>query len=134
MGSCKANSMEKTTHSPGTCPVRGRVNIATTAAIISAKWTPQLIYALANGVQRFCHLQTSVGGVNPRTLSARLDDLERAGIVTKTTYAETPPRVEYSLTAKGMDLVPILGSMQAWGEKYCPSQELVTSGPEQDRV
>lgn len=79
---------------------------------------PQLIYAIANDVQRFSELQKAAGGLNPRTLSARLDDLERDGIVTKTAFAEVPPRIEYSLTKKGQDLVPILMQMLEWGEKY----------------
>lgn len=100
------------------CPSRERACVATAAAIVSSKWTPQLIYALANGVERFCELQKEAGGINPRTLSARLDDLEKQGIVTKATFAEVPPRVEYRLTQKGRDLLPILESMVEWGEKY----------------
>lgn len=90
------------------------------ASIIAAKWTPQLILAMHNGVGRFCELQKEVGGVNPRTLSARLDDLERAGIVEKTAYAEVPPRIEYTLTEKGKDLLPIIDCMVDWGNKYPP--------------
>lgn len=105
------------------CPVRERACVATAAAIVSAKWTPQIIYALSNNVQRFCELQKEAGGINPRTLSARLDDLERQGIIAKISYAEVPPRVEYSLTAKGSDLLPILERMVEWGEKYAVSQD-----------
>lgn len=102
----------------GTCPPHGRQCIAAAADVISSKWTPQLIYALSCGVQRFCGLQKEVGGVNPRTLSARLDELERAGIIEKISYPEVPPRVEYSLTDKGNELVPILVTMLEWGDKY----------------
>lgn len=69
-------------------------------------------------MHRFCELQTEVGGVNPTTLSSRLTDLESRGIIKKTTYPEVPPRTEYELTPKGKDLVPVLRSMAAWGEKY----------------
>ena len=109
--------MQKTIYS-GKCPVREQACVATAAAIVSSKWTPQLIYAMANGVERFCELQKEAGGINPRTLSARLDELEDAGIVSKQTFAEVPPRVEYSLTQKGRDLLPILECMVEWGEKY----------------
>lgn len=105
------------------CPEREQACVATAAAIVGSKWTPQLLYALANGVQRFCELQKEAGGINPRTLSARLDELEDAGIIAKTTYAEVPPRVEYLLTQKGQDLLPILERMVEWGEKY-PRTEL----------
>jgi DNA-binding HxlR family transcriptional regulator len=100
------------------CPVYESVCIATAASIVSSKWTPQLIYALANDVHRFSELQKETGGINPRTLSARLDELEAAGIIAKHSFAEVPPRVEYSLTQKGRDLIPILERMVEWGEKY----------------
>ena len=100
------------------CPVRERTCVATAAAIVGAKWTPQIIYALANNVQRFCELQKEAGGINPRTLSARLDELEQQGIIAKLSFAEVPPRVEYSLTKKGKDLLPVLECMVEWGEKY----------------
>lgn len=109
--------MQKTSFT-AKCPVREQKCVATAAAIVSSKWTPQLIYALANGVERFCELQKEAGGINPRTLSARLDELEQQGIVAKTSFNEVPPRVEYSLTQKGQDLLPILECMVEWGEKY----------------
>ncbi len=90
------------------------------AMILGAKWTPQLLYAMHHGVGRFCEMQKEVGGINPRTLSARLDELERMGIVEKTIYAEMPPRIEYALTQKGADLVPILKQMAEWGDKHPP--------------
>lgn len=100
------------------CTARDRACVATAAQIISAKWTPQLIYAMANGVLRFCELQKEVGGINPRTLSARLDELEQYGIVEKVSFAEVPPRTEYTLTQKGSDLLPVLEQMVEWGDKY----------------
>ena len=103
---------------PSKCPERERDCVAHAAQIISAKWTPQLVYALANGVQRFGELQKETGGINPRTLSARLDELEYSGIVEKVAFADVPPRIEYSLTQKGYDLLPILEQMVAWGGKY----------------
>lgn len=112
----------KDTAATGKCPPYERACVASAAGIISTKWTPQLIYALANGVQRFCELQKEVGGVNPRTLSARLDELEAAGIVVKTAFPEVPPRIEYSLTPKGKDLLPILEQMVEWGNKHAPTE------------
>ena len=110
--------MPSNTTTPITDVAHGRMCVAAAAEVISSKWTPQLIYALSHGVQRFCGLQKEVGGVNPRTLSARLDELERAGVIEKIVYAEVPPRVEYTLTQKGLDLLPILSSMMAWGNKH----------------
>jgi DNA-binding HxlR family transcriptional regulator len=119
---CKVQNMRDAPFT-GKCPERERMCVANAAQIISAKWTPQLIYALSNGVQRFCELQKEVGGINPRTLSARLDELEQAGIVEKAAFAEVPPRIEYSLTQKGHDLLPILEQMVEWGGKYAAANE-----------
>lgn len=95
--------------------------IASAMEIIGSKWTALILRDLCNGPQRFGELEKSVGAINPRTLSQRLDDLEQHGIVTKQSYAEVPPRIEYTLTSKGEDLVPVLKQMAAWGEKYYDS-------------
>lgn len=92
--------------------------IASAMEIIGSKWTALILRDLANGPKRFSELEKSVGSINPRTLSQRLDDLEKHAIITKTSYAETPPRIEYTLTQKGIDLVPVLKQMAAWGDKY----------------
>lgn len=86
--------------------------------IIGSKWTALILRDLAGGSKRFGELEKSVGDINPRTLSRRLDDLEQHGIITKTSFAEVPPRVEYTLTDKGKDLVPVLRQMAEWGNKY----------------
>lgn len=117
---CKVRSMQiMQKDSPASQrPDHESICVATAAAIVGSKWTPQLIYALANNVRRFSELQKAAGGINPRTLSARLDELEKAGIIAKSSFAEVPPRVEYILTQKGLDLLPILECMVEWGEKY----------------
>jgi DNA-binding HxlR family transcriptional regulator len=92
--------------------------IASAMEIIGNKWTALILRDLANGPKRFSELEKSVGSINPRTLSQRLDDLEQHKIVTKKSFAEVPPRIEYALTEKGKDLVPVLRQMAAWGEKY----------------
>jgi DNA-binding HxlR family transcriptional regulator len=92
--------------------------VAQTTQIIGDKWTPLVVNALSDKTLRFCELQTKVNNLNPRTLSARLDRLEDNKIINKKVYAEVPPRVEYSLTNKGRDLLPILESMANWGDRY----------------
>ncbi len=86
--------------------------------ILGDKWTPQLLRFFVNEkTVRFCQIQDLVEGINPRTLSSRLDYLETEGIITKhPTTSES--RCEYRLTDKGQDLVPILQSMQAWSDHY----------------
>jgi DNA-binding HxlR family transcriptional regulator len=92
--------------------------IASAMEIIGSKWTALILRDLSEGPKRFSQLERSVGSINPRTLSQRLDDLEHHAIVTKQSYAEVPPRTEYTLTKKGEDLLPVLRAMSDWGDKY----------------
>lgn len=93
-------------------------NLEHTVSVIGDKWTPLLINALADKAQSFCHLESSLEGISPRTLSARLDKLEVDKILKKSCYCEHPPRYQYSLTKKGQDLSRVLSSMTSWGAKY----------------
>ena len=97
-------------------PLTGNIDAA--ADILGSKWTALILRDVASGHCRFCALEKTVGRINPRTLSKRLDNLESQGIITKVVYPEVPPRIEYRLTPKGEDLLPILEQMAAWGEKY----------------
>jgi DNA-binding HxlR family transcriptional regulator len=98
--------------------------IAAAMEIIGNKWTALILRDLTTGPKRFSELEKSLSsdgsgaGISPRTLSQRMDDLEGHGIITKKSYAEVPPRCEYTLTKKGEDLIPILKQMAVWGEKY----------------
>lgn len=97
-------------------PSIGCIKAAT--AILGDKWTPQLLRFFINEeVVRFCQIQDLVGGINPRTLSARLDHLEDEGIITKLQNSSNS-RCEYTLTPKGQDLLPVLRTMEEWSEKY----------------
>jgi DNA-binding HxlR family transcriptional regulator len=88
--------------------------------IIGDKWTPLLLrFFLNEETVRFCQLQELTGGINPRTLSARLASLEQAGIIQKLSSGGN--RCEYCLTEKGKGLLPILRDMQKWSEKFAPT-------------
>lgn len=92
--------------------------IKSATEIIGDKWTPQLLrFFLNEDTVRFCQIQDLVGGINPRTLSARLAQLEEQGIITKT-YPHSSTRCDYSLTDKGRDLLPVLHAMESWSTKY----------------
>ena len=100
------------------CPV------ACTAEIISGKWTLLIIRDLASGVKRFNQLERSLHGISPKTLSERLRSLEEDGIIIRQTFAEVPPRVEYSLTPKGLDLVDVIESMRNYGKRWlCDTEQ-----------
>jgi DNA-binding HxlR family transcriptional regulator len=92
--------------------------IARTAKIISGKWTILVIRDLASGIKRFNQLERSLHGISPKTLSERLRSLEEEGIIVRQTFAQVPPRVEYSLTEKGHHLVSVIESMRDYGNQW----------------
>lgn len=92
--------------------------VAAALSIVGNKWTALIVKELSEGCARFSILQQSLPGISPRTLSQRLDEMQRTGLITKKSFAEVPPRVEYTLTEKGRDLLPVLKSMADWGDKY----------------
>ncbi len=96
------------------CPV------ARTAELIGNKWTPLIIRDLVKGEKRFSELERSLHGISPKTLSERLKKLEDAQVVNRKCYAEVPPRVEYTLTDKGIALLPVIDSMRAYGVAWLP--------------
>ena len=101
------------------CPV------ARTAKIISGKWTLLIIRDLASGVKRFNQLERSLVGISPKTLSERLRHLEEQGIILRQTFAEVPPRVEYSLSEKGHDLIDVIECMRCYGKQWlCEASQL----------
>ena len=73
---------------------------------------------LMDGTKRFGELKKSIGHVTQKVLTAQLRQMESAGLLTRTVYAEVPPRVEYTLTDLGYSLKPILDAMWDWGEGY----------------
>lgn len=93
------------------CPV------VKTLKIIGGKWTVLIIRDLLGGTKRFGELRKSLAGVSPKTLSERLKCLEKEGITVRKIYPEVPPRVEYSLTARGRSLATIINSMKEWGQR-----------------
>ncbi len=73
---------------------------------------------LLTDTKRFGELKKSITGVSQKVLTAQLRAMEASGLITRTVYAEVPPRVEYSLTELGMSLKPILDAMLVWGTQY----------------
>ena len=94
------------------CPIELGLNI------LSGKWRLKLLWQVSHGPVRFNELQRRLGGITTKTLTQQLKELESCGIMRRTVYPETPPRVEYALTAVGETLVPVLKTLCDWGSQY----------------
>lgn len=100
------------------CPVRR------TLEMLSGKWRTHVIYELCRKKScRFGELKKAVPRITNTMLSATLKDLERMGIIHREQFNEIPPRVEYSLTEKGRDLLPVFTELARWGEKYAAEEK-----------
>lgn len=86
-------------------------------SILGQRWTGLIIYQLLNGPQRFCTVEAAMP-ISARVLSERLKDLEKEGIVKREVFPETPVRIEYSLTEKGMALEPLMNEISKWAEAW----------------
>ena len=100
------------TYGIGDCPV------ARTLDLIGERWTILILRDLfLQGPRRFQDFQDSLEGIAPNILSARLRDLEAAGLVERRVYSERPVRLEYRLSEKGRTLGPVLRALRQWGEE-----------------
>ena len=103
---------------PELCPVE------TTARIVGGRWKAAVLEQLFQGTKRFSELKRSITGITQRTLSQQLRDLQSTGIVERTVYADSPPRVVYALTPLGRSLRPLLDSMCHWGKSHAAAMAL----------
>jgi DNA-binding HxlR family transcriptional regulator len=110
------------------CPLKGIIDL------ISKKWALLIINALGNfGKLRFNKIMEILQGISPKTLSDTLKELKAEGLIKRESFAEIPPRVEYSLTKDGVDLrksiIPLLewtanrGSIDQNQCAKCPPQD-----------
>jgi DNA-binding HxlR family transcriptional regulator len=88
------------------------------AEMLSKRWTALILKVMMDGPMRFSVLAERLGVVSDRILSERLKDLERAGIITRRVFPETPVRVEYALTEKGLALGPVMDAIEHWSETW----------------
>jgi DNA-binding HxlR family transcriptional regulator len=109
------------------CPINN------TFRIIGKKFTVLILRNMINGKQsRFNQLLNSIEDSNPKTLSARLREMEKAGLIKRKVFSnEKPVRIEYYLTEKGSALQPILDIMAAYSMKYCSKDVFRDAKPRQ---
>jgi len=94
------------------CPVEVAVSV------LGGTWKLTLVKHLLGGTRRFNELRRLVPLVNVKTLTRQLRELEEDGIIRRTAYPETPPRVEYDLTECGRTLETLVEAMDDWGAAY----------------
>ncbi|MET1078756.1 MAG: helix-turn-helix domain-containing protein [Pseudomonas sp.] len=97
-----------------------------TLEVIGGKWKSVLVYQLLAGPLRFSELKRRVPGITEKMLTQQLRELERNGIVSRTVFAEVPPRVEYRVTEHGATLQPVLEAMCLWGRSHWQQQPTAT--------
>jgi len=111
--------------------VRGRrradrtgCSVEATVSVIGGLWKPLLLFHLLRGRMRFNALCRQIPSATARMITLQLRELERDGIISRTVYAQVPPKVEYELTELGRSLQPVLLSMREWGARF---QQAATS-------
>lgn len=92
-------------------------SIARAVEVVGQRWAPLVLRDLFAGMTRFEDIRRDLG-IASNILAARLDELERHGVVERRQYQTAPPRDEYLLTDKGRDLYPVIATLLAWGDKW----------------
>jgi len=94
------------------CPV------ATTVQLVGSKWKLLILRNLMARPWRFNELKKDLEGISQKVLTESLRSMEEDGIITRTVYAEVPPRVEYALSKVGESMRPVINAMAEWGSLY----------------
>lgn len=84
---------------------------------LSPRWTSAVLIELAGGTRRTTHLMRALPGLSAKTLTERLRKLQKLGLITRKTFKEVPPRVEYTLTEAGEEVVTLLAKIK----QVCPN-------------
>jgi DNA-binding HxlR family transcriptional regulator len=104
---------QKIAAATGICPV-----VEGAFALIGKKWTGLIIHVLGAGPRRFSDLLREISQLNPRILTQRLKELEAEGLVRRVVIPSTPVQVEYSLTEKGRQLIPLMKGIAEWAHNW----------------
>jgi len=86
--------------------------------LLSGKWKLEIMWLLNQRIYRFGELRKAIPGITQHMLTAQLRELETDGLVSRTVYAEVPPRVDYEITSKARGLGPTMDALAAWWVEY----------------
>lgn len=87
-------------------------------SMLSGKWKLEIMWLLNQRVHRFGELRKAIPGITQHMLTAQLRELEADGLISRTVYAEVPPRVEYEMTTKARGLGPTMEALAAWWQEF----------------
>ncbi|MSO41897.1 MAG: transcriptional regulator [Solirubrobacterales bacterium] len=114
----RAQAAEPPASPAGRAPERVCPHFHRAVELVGRRWSGAILYSLTGGRLRFAELKAAVPGMSDRLLSARLKELEQAGLVDREVHPGTPVRVSYELTAKGESLGPVIGSLGDWARHH----------------
>ena len=86
--------------------------------LVGDKWTLLIVRDLAGGPRRFVELQRVLPGISTEQLRSRLNRMVADGLLTRQRYREVPPRVDYELTERARDLLPVVAALSRWGYRW----------------
>ena len=86
--------------------------------LVGGKWKMIILWQLRQGIRRFNELKRLLDGITQKMLTQQLRELESDGMISRTVFAEVPPRVEYGLTELGLGIIPILEALCRFGREF----------------
>lgn len=108
-------SMENQTNEPG---INMHEEMRRAFTLLSGKWKLEIMWLLNQRIYRFNELRKAIPGITQHMLTTQLRELEADGLISRTVFAEVPPRVEYEITAKARGLGPTMEALTVWWSEY----------------
>lgn len=99
------------------CPVTA------TLELIGGRWKAAILYYLSYGPRRFGQLDAVITGISRKVLTDQLKELEKDNLISRISYKESPPRVEYTLTPFGKSLESVFKSIEDWAENHLENNQ-----------
>ncbi len=112
----------------------GCSSVKVTLEVMGGKWKPLIMFLLVDKTLRFSELQRNIVHITQKMLTEQLRELEKDGLISRKVYPQVPPKVEYSMTAYGRTLLPVLDTMHDWGKTHRDSLKSKTENQKSKTV
>lgn len=116
-----ANTKETSTNNQNKAFITN-CNVTYAVQLVGGRWKLPILLNLNEDKKRFGELKKIISNITERMLTLQLRELEKDGLVSRTVYAEVPPKVEYALTTIGRELMPVCEELHKWGAKHKTEQ------------